>query len=953
MEARFVGRTAELHELITRFEDALAGRGGVVLVAGEAGIGKTRLVAEFCRFAGTRAVPAHWGGCTDDEGAPAYWPWRRILRAWLAAADPQETARLTTTVRELARIAPEFGAGSTGPTGIAGAEQRFVLFDAAARFFTEVAAPGGLVLVIDDAHWADAASAALLAHLAAEAQHARLLVVVTYRPVDIAAGSGLAAVVAGLARAPGALRLQLAGLDEQAVTAALTDRLGAAPHPDVVATVVRRTRGNPFFVGELAGVLRIDPTAGTVGVPGAVRDVVRSRLTRLPPPCQALLEVAAVIGRDIDVTLLAAASGRPVDAVLDELAPAHDGGVLDRPPGRAGLRFGHDLVREAVLMELPPARRARIHQRIAEALQPAVDDPDVLPELAHHAMAALPLGNAATAIGWAVRAAEQAAAALAHEDAARMLAGAADAGRTALPVIERATLLITAARAHGAANDITAATALATEAVGLARRAAAPELVGRAALVLPDLSDRDWLSRSREWCEEALRGLGDVDAPLHVHLLAQLCHAMISMADHAGMAETSVRALAMAERLGDPAALASALHARQLARTGADGNAERLTLGTRMHALGVEADDANATMWGHLWRFDALLQAGRVADAETEVDRFTPVAIRMRTPLAKLHLLRSRAALAIGRGRFAEGTRLNDDALRIADDGGHDGAAFTAKVVRHGISALTGVDDGLSDWLETYAEPDSPWVALLRSSLAAWHLAHGHPDAAARWYAALPPPGSPRPPPFMVLALESQRALLAMDLGDADTAEAVHRALLPHAPLHAVGGAGAISTIGSVQLYLGVAAHAAGRLDAAVRHLREAIAVNDAAGLLPYAATARFRLAAALRARGRAADIDEAGGLLATAGSTAARLGMGPLQARTADLVATLRDGGALSRRETEIAELVAAGLTNRQAAVAAHISERTVESHVQHIMGKLGFTSRSQIAAWVAKRSP
>ncbi|MFC4942976.1 ATP-binding protein [Pseudonocardia sp. GCM10023141] len=948
MEPRFVGRATELEEVADQLEDALAARPRIVLVSGEAGIGKTRLVAELCRLAGARAVPAWWGGCSEDAGAPAYWPWRRILRSWLAAAAPGEVARMAAVAGELARIAPELGPAPAEP---AGPEQRFVLFDAAARFFTEAAAAGGLVLVIDDAQWADPASLALLAHLGREVRAARLLLVVTYRDVALGDNPLLAEVVSDLARSPGTIGLELAGLDDGAVASALAERIGARPSPQVVAAVARRTRGNPFFVGELGRVLGAD--AATVRVPGAVRDVVRRRLARLPDGCRDVLAVAAVLGRELDLAVLTAAAELPVDTVLDLLQPAHDDGVLDRPLGRTGLRFAHDLVRETVLDDLAPGQRARIHQRAADSLRASADDPDVLPELAHHALAALPLGDAAAAVGWARQAAENAMTALAHEDAARLFVRAVDAGRTVLPPVARADLLVVAAHAQAVANNIESAIELGTEAVALARRIGDPALVGRAALVMPGVSDLAWLHLCRDWCEEALRGTPDADSAQRAQLLAQLSHTMLATAGNVGLDETSARALAMAERVGDAVALASALRARQLASAGAEGNAERLVVGGRMLALGVDTGDPDTTMWGHLWRFDAVLQAGRVDEAEAELDLLAPVVARLRLPLARLHLLRGRAALAMGRGQYVDAARFNDEALGIATDGRHEGALMTARVVRHHFAAFTGDAGESIDWLETYAAQDLPWVFLLRASLGLWHLALGRRDDAERWYAALPPPGTPRAPAFMALVLETSRSALATDLGDPVAAEMVHRLLLPHAHLHSVGGAGAITTGGSVQLYLGIAALGAGKPDVAVRHLRVAITVNDACGLVPFAGMARFRLAAALRARGRAGDVDEAVAMLNDAGAIAARLGMAPLQAQVAALGATLRAGGVLSRREREIADLVAGGLTNRQVAATTHISERTVESHVQHILSKLGFTSRSQIAVWAARRTP
>ncbi len=943
MQPRFVGRSAELDELVARFEDALAGRSGVVLVAGEPGIGKTRLVAEACRIAGTRAVPVLWGTCTDEDGAPAYWLWRQILRAWLAtgAAVPADLAA------EIAWIAPELGVPGA-PVDPAGAEQRFAAFDAAATLFTQAAAPGGLVVVVDDAQWVDPASAALLVHLARHARGARLLLAVTYRPRELA---GRAAVVADLAQLPDALLLELRGLDAAAIAEALADRIGTRPAAADVAAVAARTRGNPFFVAEL-GRLLADPAAPQDQVPGAVRDAVRRRLDRLPGACRELLDVAAVLGREFALTRVADVAGRPADEVLDELTPALDDGLLDRPRGRLGLRFGHDLVRETLLVELPEAQRARIHHRVATLLEPLADDPDVAPELAHHALSALPLGDPAAAVDRARRAAEVATAQLAHEEAARLFGLAVDAARGVLSAGERAELLIAAAAAHGAANDNTTATAFCTEAADLARHNGDAVLLGRAALVLPGVSDLPWLAASRQWCEEALRDLGKDDSPLRAKLLAQLCHTMvIPEPDHDGMGVASAQALAMAERLDDRPSLVSALRARQLARSGADGLTERVALGTRMLALGTDSGDTEAVLWGRLWRFDAFLQAGRVRDAEHELDLLESVVTATRRPLARLHLQRSRATLALGRGQFADAARLNDETYRIAHEGGHIGALMTTRAITFTLNVFAGTTDGIEVLSAAVTANGGPFTALVTSSLTLGLIAAGRMTEARQWYARLPPPDSPRVPPFMVLPLMAQRAHLAADLGDPASAETCHRLLLPYADLHAVSGAGAVTTSGSVQLYLGLAASGAGRPDVAVRHFRTAITANEAAGLAPFAAMSRFRLAAALRARAKPGDSDEAVGLLAAADSAAERMGMAPLRAQIADLSTQLRDGGVLSRRETEIAQLVADGLTNKQAAAAAHISERTVESHVQHILAKLGFTSRSQIAAWAARR--
>ena len=203
MRDRFVGRAAELAEFVTRLDDALAGRRALVLVAGEPGIGKSRLVTELCRLAAARGTPAYWGVCTNEEGAPAFWPWRRILRAWLSDVGSAEAAAsVGADAAQLARIAPEVGRAELAPP--AGSEDRVALFEVATRFLTGVAARAGLVIVLDDLQWADLDSVALLAHLAREAPDGRLLVAVLYRPAEL---GPRADPVAELDRLPGAVRV--------------------------------------------------------------------------------------------------------------------------------------------------------------------------------------------------------------------------------------------------------------------------------------------------------------------------------------------------------------------------------------------------------------------------------------------------------------------------------------------------------------------------------------------------------------------------------------------------------------------------------------------------------------------------------------------------------------------------------------------------------------------------
>jgi DNA-binding SARP family transcriptional activator len=426
-----VGRDDQLAALDGALAGARGGRGRVMLVAGEPGIGKTRLAEEAARRGAGAGMQVAWGRCHEGDGAPALWPWAQVVRQLAAElATGQLAAMLGPSAAWLGQLMPELAepARPGGPPRIADlGAARFQLNQAVAGLLRRLAEARPLLVVVDDLHWADVPSLSLLAFLAGELKDARMVVVGTYRDVEVVAGRPLAETLGALAREPVVERIALGGLDRAGVGRLIGATIGATPAEPLVDAVADRCGGNPFFITELLRLLQSErgltaPDAAAAArqeVPVGVRDVLRRRLARLPAQTSTVLMVAAVAGRGFDLDLIEAVTGLDDEAALDAAEAAVLAGLViedDRAAGR--YRFAHALVRETIYQDISRARRARLHARIADALVAVRGaEPEPAAEMAYHCWQAAPVFGAARALPHLLRAGEQATAQLAYEAA--------------------------------------------------------------------------------------------------------------------------------------------------------------------------------------------------------------------------------------------------------------------------------------------------------------------------------------------------------------------------------------------------------------------------------------------------------------------------------------------------------------------------------------------------------
>jgi DNA-binding SARP family transcriptional activator len=427
--AGLVGRDVEFRQVMLAVDEARTTT-RVVLVEGEPGIGKTRLLEEAANQAAAGGATVLWGRAFEGGAAPAFWPWLPPLRSLVDRLD--RDAELSPQLASLAAATSRIDADGGADAAPAVTDRtRFQLFDAVTGLISQTSVDQPLMLVLDDLQWADLASLQLLTFVAGQLVDTPVLLACTVRELEVGRNDAVVEALAALSRGPGARRIFLRGLSDTATAELVEVASGQPVDADVAAAIQGRAEGNPFFATELARLVvaeRGDAESLGTGSPGAdvpsgVRDVVRRRIALLPDATVALLQVAAVIGRDFELDLLTAASGDTIDSVLDAIEPAVVHRLLAPVPDRpATFRFSHALVREVVADDVSALRRARIHLSVADALESTAGGLDDAAEIiAEHLWAAVAIGVGQRAAEALERAADVAVRRYAFEAAEGML----------------------------------------------------------------------------------------------------------------------------------------------------------------------------------------------------------------------------------------------------------------------------------------------------------------------------------------------------------------------------------------------------------------------------------------------------------------------------------------------------------------------------------------------------
>jgi tetratricopeptide (TPR) repeat protein len=891
----FVGRDGELERLSQLWKEATAGELRVALLAGEPGVGKTRLAAELAGRVHDEGATVLAGRCDEDLGVP-YQPFVEALRHFVDHA-PLLAGSMGRYGGELVRLVPELSEripGLAAPIRTDPETERYRLFDAVAAWLAAASAEQPVLLVLDDLQWAAKPTLLLLRHVV-RAAGGRVLVLCTYRDTELTHDHPLVELVADLRRQGGVDRLSLGGLDDVGVAAFVEQASGGTLDDaglGLARAVYEETEGNPFFVRE---VLRHLAETGAVerqeggwttrvpveqlGIPEGVRDVVGRRLSRLSSDTNHALRVAAVVGPEFELGVVQAAGDLNEETLLGAVEEAADARLVTEVSATR-FRFAHALVRATLYESLTAARQVTLHRKAAEAIETiheaALDD--YVPALAHHwAKASSPVTDTARAVDYAQRAGDRALAQLAHDEAANYYASGLDlldAGGADPADRRRLELLIGRGEAQRRAGDpgyrqtLLDAAHLAAQlgdAVALARSALANSLGHVWTGVLQVDADRV------EMLEAAIAAVGEEDLRLRARLVATLGLELAWESDAHRRLALSEEALRIATSLGDPGTLAQVLLARDYTITAPDNATERFTATTELLATAERLGDPVLASRALSLRFKAAMELADVAEAERCQARNQGLVLDLGQPALTWATLHHHATL-----RVLHGDADAEAAIIAAHDFGLSANRPDINILSRTQRLALYVDQNrlgeLEEWTRQIVERTQ--YPMVKAIYALILIETDQTGAAAELFDDLAATSFAHPTNNVGwLRHAVDCAWLCARLGRDDCVPLLRSRLEPYADqLVVISFAGGVT--GSVAFYLGLLSTTIGDWEEAEAYFGAAAATHERIGAPTWLARTRLEWARMLLAHAEPKDGERAHDLLGQALATARNVGL-------------------------------------------------------------------------------
>ncbi len=874
----YVGRVEERALLEEALVLAREGARQVVLLCGEPGIGKTRLSGFGAHRAHAKGFVVCWGSCSEELAVP-YEPWIEVCSQIVEHA-PQELiaqhvkrhgGELSRVARNLRERIPDLPAPQTSDPET----ERYLLYSAVAGLLEQVGQTVPLCVVLDDLHWADGQSVALLKHLVRTVERGALQLIATYRDSDLGKDHPLTAVLADLRRVEGVQRISLHGLGVDEVAQIMTAVAGHELDQDGVelaGQIASETDGNPFFVGEIlrglseSGALVFDEASGrwsvdrstAIALPESVREVIERRVERLGSEALEVLTQAAVIGRMFDLELLESVLEIDESTLLDHLEAAVAASLLAESAERLGqFRFAHALINQTLYEGLGATRRARMHQRVAQALEQLYgqDPGEHLAELALHWRLAAVSVDRAKAADYALRAGRRALESLAPAEAVKLFADAVELTAT-VDSPERCEALIGLGEAQLQTGDAAyRETLLQASRIASALRDA--ELTARAALA----NSRGYSSVVGETDEERLAAIDraiELDDPpqpaRRARLLALQALELLWHPDYRRRWALADEAVALARRTGEATTLAEALRLACLAYWSAQTLELRTALATELAECAAESQDPALQWWAHVIEQHVCIAQGELDHARAALERAQQIAEELGQPTLRWFSTFYAATWELLHGDLAAAQRSAERAFQIGQEAGEPDALLIYGIQLSFVIRAQGRGQDIIAMIEQRSNA-SPGIVGLRAGLA-WTLCwlDRREDAAAILEQAASDRFEHVLPASDELAALVLYADVAVQTGDTDASSILLERIEPFADQIDWNGA---TTWGHVRMYLGLLAAVLGKHDQADRHLAFACEFQEANGMLLSAARAQLGWAEALAERGDAARARE------------------------------------------------------------------------------------------------
>ena len=895
----FVGRHREMGELKACLEEALSGRGRLVTLVGEPGIGKTRTAQELATYAGLRGAQVLWGRCYEEQGVPPYWPWVQAIRSYVREREPEQlrsemgsgAADIAEIVSDVRERLPDL---EHPPRQESPEQARFRLFDSITTFLKSASGSRPLVLMLDDLHWADKPSLLLLEFVARELAGARLLLIGTYRDMELSRQHPLAETLGELTRERLFQRIVLRGLTQEDVSRFIEATSGITPPQGLVESVYQQTEGNPLFVtevvrllvqeGELTQERARERDSWEVIIPEGVREVIGRRLNRLSQRCNETLTTAAVLGREFELRQL-----RPLlediseDRLLEVLEEALSARVIEELPQTVGrYQFTHALIQETLSAELSITRRVRLHAQIAQTLEELYGEEAEAHavELAHHLAQAETVLGSEKLVRYSLLAGERALTVYGYEEAlghfqralaakgdgvesqpaadaetAGILFGLGRAQLATLPVHQFGDAIASLRRAfdfYAESGDMARAVAVATQNTAFARggqQAATAELISRALELVPD------------------------DSREAAYLLSRYAAVLgLDQGDYEGAQKAVDRALEIARGQGDSGpelatlAIATAVEAYHLRlQRAVDRSLEAIAL----EQVGDLYYQGSARFWGGV----AQAAMGNLDEARLSMDACLGLWEKQRN--------RFRIALGLGVRRWLSMLEGDWDSARGFVE---RGLSLMQETVVLGNGAMLEFETGDFERDETYLERmldiarlTPPGPANEYSLTAMWLAMAARISGVVEWLgvaeeAARAVLSSPFATPVAARGARVGLALTAVQRGDVDAAAEQYAAL---------GSQRGIILLDLLaDRLLGLLAQTLGKPEDAVAHFEDALAFCRKAGYRPELAWSLCDYADTLLQREGDGDREKAMSLLDESLKISRELGMRPLMER-------------------------------------------------------------------------